>query len=204
MVAFNQVSIKSETDFVESFGPLTHVHATQMNRIDPAPQHGYWRWSKCFHTCSSFSSVFIKKLQQGQNQFKSRMLKRLRQNRITASWKQASHFKSGIFKTCFSLVLYDFSMVVKIWMLKMFFLQKQMDILERLQSLMGTLFKSNSWASNQPEITSLEISQIIARTSMQMVNAIMGAIWWETRGTCTPHFFRRGGHNMLSPPTFFS
>jgi len=35
-------------------------------------------------------------------------------------------------------------MVVKIWMLKMFFLQKQMDILERLQSLMGTLFKSNS------------------------------------------------------------
>jgi len=32
----------------------------------------------------------------------------------------------------------------------------------------------------------------------------MGAIWWGTRGTCPPHFFKRGGHNMLCPPTFFS
>jgi len=32
----------------------------------------------------------------------------------------------------------------------------------------------------------------------------MGAIWWGTRETCPPHFFRRRGHNMLCPPTFFS
>jgi len=32
----------------------------------------------------------------------------------------------------------------------------------------------------------------------------MGAIWWGTRGTCPPHFFRRGGHNMPCPLTFFS
>ena len=25
-----------------------------------------------------------------------------------------------------------------------------------------------------------------------------------TRGTCPPHLFRRGGHNMPCPPTFFS
>jgi len=31
----------------------------------------------------------------------------------------------------------------------------------------------------------------------------MGAIWWGTRGTCPPHFFRRGGLNMSCPPTFF-
>jgi len=31
----------------------------------------------------------------------------------------------------------------------------------------------------------------------------MGAIWWGTRGTCPPHFFRRGGHNMPCPPHFF-
>ena len=31
----------------------------------------------------------------------------------------------------------------------------------------------------------------------------MGAIWWETRGTCPPHFFRRGEHNIPCPPTFF-
>jgi len=24
------------------------------------------------------------------------------------------------------------------------------------------------------------------------------------KGDVTPHFFRRGGHNMLCPPTFFS
>jgi len=30
----------------------------------------------------------------------------------------------------------------------------------------------------------------------------MDAIWWGTRGTCLLHFFRRGGHNMLCPPTF--
>jgi len=32
----------------------------------------------------------------------------------------------------------------------------------------------------------------------------MGTIWWGPRGTCPPHFFRRRGHNMLCPPTFFS
>ena len=32
----------------------------------------------------------------------------------------------------------------------------------------------------------------------------MGAIRWGTRGTCFPHFFRRGGHNMPCLPTFFS
>ena len=31
----------------------------------------------------------------------------------------------------------------------------------------------------------------------------MGAIWWGTRGTCPPHFFRRGGHNMPCSPHFF-
>jgi len=35
------------------------------------------------------------------------------------------------------------------------------------------------------------------------VAKFMGAIWWGTRGTCPP-FFRRGGHNMPCPPTFFS
>ena len=37
-----------------------------------------------------------------------------------------------------------------------------------------------------------------------MVTEIIGAIWWGKVGTCPPHFFRRGGHNMLCPPTFFS
>ena len=32
----------------------------------------------------------------------------------------------------------------------------------------------------------------------------MGAIWWGTRGTCPPHFFKRGGHIMPCPPTVFS
>jgi len=31
----------------------------------------------------------------------------------------------------------------------------------------------------------------------------MGAIWWETGGTCSP-LFQVGGHNMPCPPTFFS
>jgi len=31
----------------------------------------------------------------------------------------------------------------------------------------------------------------------------MGAICWRTRGTCVPHFFRRGGHDMPCPLHFF-
>jgi len=34
--------------------------------------------------------------------------------------------------------------------------------------------------------------------------ASMGAIWWRTRGTCPPHFFIRGEHNVKCHPTFFS
>jgi len=33
---------------------------------------------------------------------------------------------------------------------------------------------------------------------------LMGAIWWRTRGTCPPDFFRRGTHNMPCLPTLFS
>jgi len=36
-----------------------------------------------------------------------------------------------------------------------------------------------------------------------MIHMYMAAIWWGTRGTCTPHFFSRGWHNMPCPPHFF-
>jgi len=28
-------------------------------------------------------------------------------------------------------------------------------------------------------------------------------LWWAIRGTCSPHFFRRGGHDMLCTPHIF-
>jgi len=31
----------------------------------------------------------------------------------------------------------------------------------------------------------------------------MGAIWWGTRETCPPHFFRQGEHNMSCPAHLF-
>ena len=36
-----------------------------------------------------------------------------------------------------------------------------------------------------------------------IIHTAMGAIWWGKRGTCRPHFFRLGRHNMPCPPHFF-